>query len=69
MSSSFGRKKPAVQQNGQAHALAWLLKPGTSDRQRPAAQEMQQALYRITHSEPSRLERARMVRGQRKLSA
>jgi hypothetical protein len=26
---------------------------------------MREAFYRITHTEPSRLERARMIRGQR----
>jgi hypothetical protein len=69
MSSKFGRKKPAVRQSGQAQGLAWLPRPKASDGQHPAAHEMQQALYRITNTRPSRLERARIVRGRMKLSA
>jgi hypothetical protein len=62
MSSSFGRKKPAVRQGDRAPA--WLPRVKThSDR--AVAEEMREAFYRITHTEPSRLERARMIRGQR----
>jgi hypothetical protein len=61
MSSAFGRKKPVVHPSGQAQILAWMPRSKTSDPQ--AAQETVQAFYRITHTEPSRLERARMMRG------
>lgn len=60
MPSSFGRKKPAARQIEQAQAPAWLL---WAKAPSAAARETQQALYRITGSEPSRLERARMMRG------
>ncbi len=67
MPSSFGRKKPAVRESGRV--LAWLPRVKDEDAKRQAAQEAQQAFYRITHTEPSRLERARMMRGRDKLSA
>jgi hypothetical protein len=65
MSSVFGRKKQAAQQREQAQASAW--RPRTSEPR--AVQENVQAFYRITHTEPSRLERARMVREEYSLSA
>jgi hypothetical protein len=63
MPSAFGRKKPVVHHNGQAQMLAWMPRAKTSDPQ--ATQETVQAFYRITLTEPSRLERARMTRGHR----
>jgi hypothetical protein len=65
MSSAFGKKKPAAQQREHTQASAWSSR--TSDPQ--AAQETVQAFYRITHTEPSRLERARMMREQSRMSA
>jgi hypothetical protein len=65
MSSAFGRKKPATQQRQHAQAPVWP--PRTSDPQ--AARETVQAFYRITNTEPSRLERARMMREQYGVSA
>ena len=65
MSSAFGKKKPAAQQRERTQTPAWL--PRTSDPQ--AAQEMVQAFYRITQTEPSRLERARMMREQYRVLA
>ena len=67
MSSSFGKRKPLARQREAAQVLAWL--PRAKDAGSPAADEIVQAFYRITHTEPSRLERARMVRGQYRLSA
>ena len=54
MSSSFGKKKPAAPQRENTQRSAF-------DPQ--AAQETVQAIYRITQTEPSWLERARMMRG------
>ena len=65
MSSAFGKKKPAAQQRERTQAAAWSSR--TSDQQ--AAQEMVQAFYRITQTEPSRLERARMMREQYRVLA
>jgi hypothetical protein len=65
MSSSFGKKKPAARESAQV--LSWLPKAKTPESQ--AARETQQAFYRITHTEPSRLERARMVRERYRMSA
>ena len=67
MSSAFGKKKPAAHQSGQAQVLAWLPKAKAADQ--VGAKENVQAFYRITHTEPSRLERARMIREQYRLSA
>lgn len=69
MSSSFGKKKPVVRQNEQTQVLAWLPRTKPSDAGSLAAQESLQAFYRITHTEPSRLERARMMRGQHRTAA
>ncbi len=67
MSSSFGRKKSAVRESGPAQAPAWLPRAKAADH--AAAQEMQQAFYRITHTEPSRLERARAMRARYRTAA
>lgn len=63
MSSAFGKKKLAAPHSGQAQILPRPARAKTSDHE--AAQETVQAFYRITHTEPSRLERARMMRNYR----
>ena len=61
MSSSFGKRKPVVRKSVQADAP---MRAKASEAKTQAAQETLQAFYRITHTEPSRLERARMMRAQ-----
>ena len=63
MSSSFGKKKPAVRQSTQPQPLRWLtgMKPAEADA---SAAETVEALYRITQSTPSRLSLARSMRAQ-----
>jgi hypothetical protein len=54
MPSSFGKKKPVVRQLPQPQPMQWLSIIRPSGDCALATQEAQEALYRITHSGPSK---------------
>lgn len=69
MPSSFGKRKPAVRRSVQLQPLQWLIGTKPCGADSTAAQETQEALYRITLSTPSRLSIARSMRAQHRTAA
>jgi len=65
MPSQFGKRKPSVQQRAQPQALGWRNRIQPSGVDSLAAEKALEALYRITHTTPSKLTRARLMRAQR----